>query len=337
MEVEKKAKKKDASPPDLPRLIQDALAELGYDVDAAAVAERVRRLDIGLPVEDEFSVICAWLGKCQLLHKLDQYQVPVASKQKFQVPDLLAKFSTQTSKSPVLIEVKSKSDKLLSFQPDYLKRLQNYADLVGMPLLVAWKFHSVWMLFEVRHMKKAAKNFNITLNTAMQENLLGVLAGDVAYKIGAGAGVHLRFRKDKLLGTEKTDDGYAEQWAMTIDDVSFTDREGARRTDLDGEVQSLFTAWDLEETAEHTDSHIHLHLVAGDEGMQFAHTALVRLLSWESPHDDRPHWRGLLRKEQVTANVASFSSALDAAFRQKVVSHVFYFQPHAMPDFLPPR
>src|SRR5688572_29807427 len=62
-------KKKAAAPPDLPRLIQDVLAELGYDADAVAVAERVRRLDIGLPVEDEFSVVCAWLGKCQLLHK----------------------------------------------------------------------------------------------------------------------------------------------------------------------------------------------------------------------------------------------------------------------------
>lgn len=332
MEIEHK---KEAAPPDLPRLIQDVLAELGYDADAAAVAERVRRLDIGLPVEDEFSVVCAWLGKCQLLHKLDQHQVPVASKQEFQVPDLLTKFSTQTSKSPVLIEVKSKNEPRLSFKPDYLKRLQNYADLVGMPLLVAWKFHSVWMLFEVRHMKKAAKNFNITLNTAMQENLLGTLAGDVAYKIGAGAGVHFRFRKDKLVRTEKTEDGYTEQWMMTIDDVSFTDREGARRADLDGEVQSLFTAWDLEDKEEHTDSHIHMHFVAGDDGMQFAHSALVRLLSWESPHDDRPHWRGLLRKEQVTANVASFSAALDTAFRQKVVSHIFFFQPQTTPEFLP--
>lgn len=327
-------KKKGAAPPDLPRLIQDVLAELGYDADVAAVAERVRRLDIGLPIEDEFSVLCAWLGKCQLLHKLDQHQVPIVSKQNFQVPDLLAKFSTQIANPPVLIEVKSKNDKLLSFKPDYLKRLQNYADLVGMPLLVAWKFHRVWMLFEVRHMKKAAKNFNITLNTTMKENLLGVLAGDVAYKIGAGAGIHLRLRKDKLLGSEKTDGNYTEQWAMTIDDVGFTDYEGVRRSDLDDEVQSLFTAWDLEETEGHTDSHVHLRYVAGEEGMQFAHTALVHLLNWESPNDDRPHWRGLLRKEQVTANLTSFSAALDLAFKQKVVSHVFHFQPHATPDFL---
>jgi Holliday junction resolvase len=330
------AKMTGVEPPDLPRLIQDVLAELGYDADASAVADQVRRLDIGLPAEDEFSVLCAWLGKCRLLHKLDQHQVPIASKQEFQVPDLLAKFSTQTSQSPVLIEVKSKKDKLLSFKPEYMGRLQNYADLVGMPLLVAWKFHSLWMLFESKHMKKADRNFNITLETAMRENLLGVLAGDVAYKIGVGAGVKLRFRKNKLLSSEKTDEGYTEQWAMTIDDVSFTDREGNRREDLDGEVQSLFTAWDLEERANHTDSHIHLHFVAEDEGIQFAHTALVRLLRWELPHDDQPHWRGLLRKEQVTANVANFSAALETAFRQKVVSHVFHMQPHSLPAFLSP-
>lgn len=150
----------------------------------------------------------------------------------------------------MLIEVKSKNGKFLLFKLEYMRRLQNSADLVCMPLLVAWKYYSLWMLFEARHMKKANKNFNITLETASQQNLLGVLAGDLAYKIGAGAGLHLRFRKDKLLRTEKTDEGYAEQWAMHIDDVSFTDCDGARRTDIDSEVQSLFTAWDLEEKAE---------------------------------------------------------------------------------------
>ncbi|MEA9578700.1 hypothetical protein VC218_07160 [Xanthomonas nasturtii] len=336
MEIEPETKKTLEATSDLPRLIQDVLAELGIDADPAVVAERVRRLDIGLPVEDEFSVVCAWLGKCQLLHKLDQHQMPIASKQEFQVPDLLAKFSTQTSKFPVLIEVKSKNDRLLSFKPDYLKRLQNYADLVGMPLLVAWKFYSVWTLFEVRHMKKASKNYNITLNTAMQESLLGVLVGDLAYTIGVGAGVHLRFRKHKLVETEKTEDGYTEQWMMTVDGVSFTDSEGANRIDLDSEVQSLFTAWDLENKEEHTESHIHIHFVAGDEGVQFAHTALVRLLQWEEPDHNRPHWRKLMRKEQVTANVTSFSTVLNRAFLNKVVSHIFYLHPRTMPDFLRP-
>lgn len=326
--------KKKAMPPDGARLIQDVLAELGWSANATDVADSVRRLDVGLPVEDEFSVVCAWLGKLSLIHKLDQQQVPVASRQEFLVPDLLAKFSTQSTKTPVLIEVKSKQDKTLSFRPDYLQRLQNYADMLGMPLLIAWKFHNLWMLFEARHLQKAVKNFNISFEGAMRENLLGVLAGGVAYKIGAGAGVHLCFRKDKLLEVAKTESGYTEQWLMTIDNVNFTDYQGACRADLDSEVQSLFSAWDLEEQEEHNESHICLRFVAGKEGMQFAHTALVKLLNWESPHDERPHWRSLLRKERVTENVANFSAALDAAFQQKIVSHILHVQPHVMPNFL---
>ncbi|MDQ1920125.1 restriction endonuclease [Massilia pseudoviolaceinigra] len=324
-------------PADGARLIQEALAKLGWPSNPTEVADEVRRLDIGLPLEDEFSVICAWLGKCHLLHKLDQQQVPISSRQEFQVPDLLAKFSTQNTKSPLLIEVKSKKDKRLSFTPDYMRRLQNYADLVGMPLLIAWKFHSFWTLFEAKHMKKATKNFNITLDTAAQENLLGMLAGDVGYMIGPTAGVHLRFRKDKLVETDETEGGRTEQWSGVIDTVTFTDYEGNHRTDLTSEVQSLFTAWDLETKEVHTDTHIQLRFVAGNEGMQFAHSSLVRLLNWESPNDTRPHWRGLLRKDQVTASISNFSAALQLAYRQKVVSHIFYLEPHTRPAFLPTR
>jgi hypothetical protein len=140
-------------PVDAARLIQDVLAELGWSADPAEVARSVRRLDIGLPAEDEFSVVCAWLGNCELLHKLDQQQVPVASRAKFQVPDLLARFKTQTNSVPVLIEVKSKQGNTLSFQPDYLERLIKYSELVGMPLLIAWKYHSLWMLFELARKK----------------------------------------------------------------------------------------------------------------------------------------------------------------------------------------
>ena len=47
------------TPPDAERLIQSVLAELGWDADASTVAARVRRLNVGLPREDEFSVVCA--------------------------------------------------------------------------------------------------------------------------------------------------------------------------------------------------------------------------------------------------------------------------------------
>lgn len=58
----------DEPPDDIERLIQEVLAELGYSGDAAVVARKVKRLNLGLPAENEFSVICAWLGQCRLVH-----------------------------------------------------------------------------------------------------------------------------------------------------------------------------------------------------------------------------------------------------------------------------
>jgi hypothetical protein len=341
--VELGLNKLEESPPDLPRLIQDVLAELGYEGDAVEVAKRVRRLDIGLPAEDEFSVVCAWLGKCELLHKLDQCQVPVGSKKYFQVPDLLAQFSTQTSKSPVLIEVKSKSDKVLSFKPEYLNGLQNYADLMGMPLLVAWKFNNIWTLFDVRHMKKASrkggKNFKINIFDAMKENLLGILAGDVAYTIGAGAGVHFRLRKDELLRTEISDnDCTTEEWKLVIEDVSFTDYMGGTLgKELSADIQSLFATWNLEIEEVHTDSYVYLDLVAKGWKMQYAHAALVELLNWEPRRDGRPQWRRLLKKEKITESVTDFTAALYTAHSQKVVYNILHQLPSTMPGFLPSK
>lgn len=323
----------DGSSMDLSRLIQDALAELGADVDVADVVEKVRRLNIGLPVEDEFSVVCTWLGQCDLLHKLDQNQVPIKSKENFQVPDLLAKFSTQSKNKPLLIEVKAKNEKTLSFQPDYFKRLNNYAEMMGLPLLIAWKFNGVWTLFEARHMQKAVKNYNIKLEYALKQNLLCRLAGDVAFVVGNQAGIHLDFRKDKvILGS----DGFSGEikWQVTFDNFYFTDYEGVIRTDFSPEVQALFTGLGLEEKVEETNSHIKIHYVADGKQAQFCHATLVKLLDWENSSDSGHHWRGLLRSGNVVESIVNLRETLELALNKKVVYYVLDIQPEDIPSFL---
>ena len=117
------------------RLIQEVLAELGRDADPKAIADRVKRLDLGLPIEDEFVAVCSWLGKTRLIHKLDQHQAPSQSRDEYdeyQVPDLLAQYQDS---GPVLIEVKAKKAHTLLFKPDYLARLEAYAALLNIPLL----------------------------------------------------------------------------------------------------------------------------------------------------------------------------------------------------------
>lgn len=325
------------APEDVARLVQEVLANCGWDGDAAKIAENVRRLDIGLSAEDEFSVLCAWLGKCELLHKLDQVQIPIASKEKYQVPDLLARFSTQTNERPVLIEVKSKDENTLSFTPAYLQRLQNYADLMGMPLLIAWRRPSfnMWVLFEAKHFKKKAKNYNINIFEAMKNSLLSTLVGDFAYKVVPGTTLHLRFRKQNLVSVQEGafEEGWIEKWQMTFDDIHFTNTAG-ERVELPTNVQSLFAAWDLEDEEEHSASHIRQTFIAQDV-LQYAHRVLGRLLQWESMDEKQVKWRQLLEKRKILRTIENVYETVEEAKKLNIVEGAsFIIVPHDVPDFM---
>lgn len=318
---------------DYDRLIQEVLAELGRDADPGQIAQQVRRLDRGLPAEDEFIAICGWLGKTRLIHKLDQHQAPSQSRADYQVPDLLAIYE---STGPVLIEVKSKKTPTLSFRPDYLARLEAYAEALQIPLLIAWKYHGIWMLFEARHLARAKKNFNIRFDAALKENLLGILAGDVAYKIAPGAGVHLRLKKEKLLASEETEEGLNEQWQMLVDKVGFTSAGGTSADALGNDVTTLFTTWDLSEHQVHSESHIEMQFVAEeDDGMIFGHMALVHLLNWPLREGEQINWRHAIRRDSVVSNMTNFSQALQRGLEQKVIRIIINQQPHSWPEFVP--
>ena len=317
---------------DTERLIQEVITELGSDADSKTIAARVRKLDLGLPAEDEFTAICSWLGKSRLIHKLDQLQVPLQSREFYQVPDLLVVFENS---GPLLIEVKSNLKQTLSLRPDYLKRLNNYAKLVKMPLLIAWKFNGIWVLFEVRHLAIARKNFNIKFDHAMRENLLGVLAGDVLFKIAPGAGVRVRCKKEKLLSVDENDSTLTKEWLMRIDKVEFTTAGGKSTADLDSEVKTLFTAWDLTYNESHNESHIDFHYVAGEEdGSMFGHMALKYLLNWTLPVGAVINWRHVIRRDSIVTNMTNFRQTLQKGLAQNVVKLIIHQQPKCWPDFL---
>jgi Holliday junction resolvase len=315
------------------RLIHEVLSELGWDHDPKEIANHVRQLDKGLPAEDEFIAICSWLGKARLVHKLDQHQAPVTSRDLYQVPDLLVEFENG---GPVLIEVKSKAKQTLSFTPRYLDRLTAYARLLNIPLLIAWKHHGIWVLFEVKHLAKARTNFNITHSEALKENLLGILAGDVVYKIASGAGLRFRCRKEKLISREEESDGaVTEQWQMRIDEVGFMVSGGEPVDHLDADVTTLFTTWDLAEVQSHSETHVELRFVADDDqGMMFGHMALTHLLHWSLPQGATINWRHAIRRDAVVSNMTNFRRALDRGLEQQVVHLILNQQPQSWPDFL---
>lgn len=322
------------APEDLEHLLYEVFARLNWKADAKRLASRLARLHIGLPREDEFAVVCAWLGRCSLVHKLDQRQAPSRSHEDFQVPDLLAIFRSGERSTPVLVEVKSCTKRVLSFRPDYFARLKQYCEAVRLPILVAWKHHGLWTLFDINHMSLAKTNYNITFGKAMGESLLGVLAGDFSYTVAKGAGVYISMRKEELLSESVDGVGTEQQWKMIIDDVFHTDGTGRQRRDLGAGVQSLLFAHHLEQSEEHTATHVHQRFTVGEDGNKFAHMALVGLLNWQTPIGAQLNWRSVVAKRKPLAGIDDFTNAVKESLREKVVTHIFHIQPRTMPSFL---
>ncbi|MNN89479.1 hypothetical protein D3C81_2073010 [compost metagenome] len=56
----------------------------------------------------------------------------------------------------------------------------------------------------------------------MRNSLMSKILGDFSYTPQVNSGVHISFKKEKLIETFKTDEGIQENWHMVIDDVYFT-------------------------------------------------------------------------------------------------------------------
>src|SRR5574341_858182 len=119
-----------------PHLIYEALQQLNEGANVEQLINKIKQLELGLPSEDEFSVILCWLNRCRLVHKLEQKKAPPEASKRYRIPDLLAIFDYNSKQLPVLIEVKVTKEPKLSWRPDYYEALKSYSDTLGLPILV---------------------------------------------------------------------------------------------------------------------------------------------------------------------------------------------------------
>src|SRR6185295_1227746 len=109
------------------------------------------------PAEDHFMLLLNWLGRCHLVHRLDQLQLPPRKASAYRVPDLFADFFYEGGDTPVLIEVKKTHKDKVKWTEKYLYALKQYAELVQLPLLVAvqWQDGGLWTLNDISLFQKA--------------------------------------------------------------------------------------------------------------------------------------------------------------------------------------
>lgn len=308
-------------------VIAEAVQQLGTDADPKAVAERVRRLQVGLPAEDEFSVLLTWLGRCRLVHKLDQLQRPFDSRARWRVPDLLVLFNYRGEEVPVLIEVKTTpfGNDTLSWPKAYRDRITAYANLLNLPLLVAWRYGSFWTLVDVNQLMPAPVRYKISFLEALKTSLMTELAGDFSFSLRPGCGMHLKIRK-----LERTPEGFRG----IIEEAYWMNAKGKRFTNAAG-VFPLFICLEQESVLTEDETHVTQSFVIPDAHQaEFASRALGTLLRFTSHRND-VHWRHALERKASAPYAAeglrtAAQQALDAGFLQYGLN----MRPATVPPFL---
>jgi Holliday junction resolvase len=311
------------------RLLYGALDQLGWQEDKEALVKLINRLRLGLPSEDEFLVVLAWLGKCRMVHKLDQLQLPEGSRATYRIPDLLAVFQQDGRHYPVLIEVKAKEKTPLSWRKDFYEALQRYGELLNLPVLVAWKYATFWALFELKHFERPSKNYRISFESAMKQNLMGLLAGDFSFSMNEGVGLHMRMRKIK----NETSENGKEGWVIEIEGVYFTNSKGECVKEVPG-LLNLFIC--SEQNMELIDEGTHFvqnYVIPKSNTAEFASRALTILLE-TFKGGDNINWRDLMHTDFLSKRCGELRKAAEDALKSGFVHHILNQVPHDRPGFL---
>jgi Holliday junction resolvase len=321
--------------------VYEALVRHGWDsTDAEALWRRVQRLARGLPAEDEFCAILSWLGRCRLVHRLDQRVFPTGAQDTFRVPDLFAIFERHGHDIPVLIEVKTSSTPTLSWKPGYLESLRRYADTMGLPLLIAWKpaVTRMWTLVDVARFRLARVNYQLSWQTAMMGNLLGYLAGDFVVSLAPGVGMHFELKHEQTVSMVKTESGAVEEAVLSVQDIYLTNKDNQRSSSMSQALWALFLSTELEDWTDVSNETFTHHFVVPEERLgTWAHKSLVTMLNLFHGVDTNMNpsqWSTILERHTFPFASGDLRDEAITGIDRGLVRYVFDIRPDQMPSFL---
>jgi Holliday junction resolvase len=328
------------------RLMYEACEQAGINAPLTRedIIRRFEALERGLPAEDEFAVLVNWLGNCRLIHKLDQQQFPQSSGDLYQVPDFLAVFENKNRIIPTLIEVKKTKKTAFKWSKKYYSKLKAYADLLNLPLLIAWKFRpdkgqwAIWTLFDAQVFDSPDSSYKVTLKRASGENLLGQLAGDFLIDVKAGVGLHLQI---DLIGGK-------DEWKRMKDankyfgklSVFWTDGSGNRidTARISPGLLSLLNCIPFLSDSSLLDAESYMiqSFALQDNRLIFAHQMLpLLLIEAQTSTNDEIRWRGVLNQDNLPTSAEEIYKAASEAANDNVVELIFHQVPKTTPAFLP--
>ena len=300
----------------------------GRAPDASAVRDKLLRMTQGLSAEDEFAALCVWSGKCSLVHKLDTDVRPQPKDGAYRVPDLLCIVDYQGRSVPVLIEVKTSRRDRVPLTRSYCAKLKNYADVLGLPLLFAFKHtkyeRHFWSLFEFDQTRTPAGSFRINMPDILRHDLTGVLLGNFHVQIPAGTAMSVTITKERVYSADSFDG--------TLTDIHW-ETSGGQRVDSAPLFHFLFMlAEDEVDIDDREDRIVQRFRKTTDEGVM-AYWAMGLAMSFQ--HDQQ---HGVVDWKKVSDTKAlsfTMQDLHDAALQcPGLIRSMFYQVPQTMPTFL---
>jgi len=298
-----------------------------------AVTTRIRQIYAGLAPEKEFAAAVNWMSNVVAIHSLDQTPIPnYSGAEKFQVPDLLAIVKYKGHLLPALIEVKKRNDDALKWREDYVQSLKRYADALRMPLLVAWNFANVWTLTDIRHFEKKVTDYHLDFNTALRENLMGEIFGDLMIRLTE----RVKFFVDANVAEKLPDDLRAlvpeGKYRMTITGAGFTvdDKKINLSTALFWAFNTAATRNEVKRLGVQKIRIEHVPLADNMFSLTYLWQSLATPIEGENVEVD---WDAVMR-EPLSITGSEVRRELREGISKGVVKYVLEQVPHTMPDFL---
>lgn len=197
-----------------------------FGILAAHQPERIGQAVAGLTEEDEFLLLCLLMGTATHLAPLEQRPAVVAGKS---APDLLARFQpgfwgtgiqrrgSQHAGYRCFVEVKSTKQNEFEMSGAALKRLRDFADCFGIPLVFAVRFlqfdnAALWVLVE--DVSRDSKSIRIGIENWI-EGLRPVLWNEHSYMVFPGTHFQATF-DSSVSGGLLRHSQYGEQVAFEV-------------------------------------------------------------------------------------------------------------------------
>lgn len=306
---------------------------LSLDINPNKIRSKLLQLNRGRPAESEFAALALWSGHCKYIHKLDIDTLPGDCT--YEVPDFLCFLDVKGKIVPILVEVKTSKNEVLKFTKKYYSALKSFADELGLPVLIAFKFTGFglpwWALFELQKILTPRGTGKANIREVLRHDLTSTLFGNFHFQIRKGATIAMKISKERI---ERDDSGSIVSMDGRIEDIYWETPEG-KRVEWVSLLDMLFMLSEDDVKIEEYQEHIVQKFYKVSDNMTISYWALPLAVS-PSKYlaGETIPWDRTIRNQGFSFLLTDVEEAVERAQKSGLAGPMIFTKPQDMPQFL---